>query len=288
MSLEVLQVGADAAWRGAPRFGLRRFGVPQGGPFDLESWARACSLSESSSAIEVGPFGGRFVAIDSCSVVIVGASRDIRVGGRESPCGRLFLPKGGLLEIGPPVRGARSYVAGYGIADPCERVSLEPLFVRRGDRIQALIAPERHLADGLPDGAIRLVAGPQANQFDLDQFTRQEFYVSPVADRTGIRLSERILARESSGERLSEPIVFGAVQVTVGGEPIIIGPDGPTIGGYPVAAVVIAADRDRLGQLKPGDRVRFEFVTLDAARRLRADYRSRLRATLASMAHRVH
>ncbi len=288
MSLEVLQVGADAAWRSAPRTGFRRFGVPPGGPYDLESWARTCSLGESLSAIELGPFGGRFIAIDSCSVVVVGAARSIRVGGRESLSGRLFVPRGSHLEIGPPTQGARSYLTGFGAVDRGEQASLEPKILRRGDRIDARIAPEIHLASGLPDGPIRIVAGPQAKMFDLDQFADQELCVSPIADRTGIRLTERVSARESYGERLSEPMVFGAIQITVGGEPIVIGPDGPTIGGYAVAAVVVEADRDRLGQLKPGDCVRFELVSLDVARRLRADYHSRLDAILASMAQRVH
>ena len=271
MSLEVLQVGADAAWRAAPRTGFRRFGVPPGGPFDLESWARACSLSGTSSAIELGPFGGRFVAIESCSVVVVGASRSIRVGGRELPSGRLFVPRGDQLEIGPPDQGARSYLAGVGAGNRDESPSLEPRFVHRGERIEALIAPESHLARSLPGGPIRLVAGPQASLFDLDQFAHEEFHVSPIADRAGIRLAEKIEALEPYGERLSEPMVFGAIRVTVGGEPIVIGPDGPTIGGYPVAAVVVEADRDRLGEFKTGDTIRLEFVRLEAARRLRAD-----------------
>jgi antagonist of KipI len=38
-------------------------------------------------------------------------------------------------------------------------------------------------------------------------------------------------------------------------------PARATIGGYPKIATVIAADLDRLGQLRPGQRIRFEDVT---------------------------
>jgi allophanate hydrolase subunit 2 len=45
----------------------------------------------------------------------------------------------------------------------------------------------------------------------------------------------------------------------------VLGVDGQTIGGYPKVAHVIAADLDRLGQLRPGQAVRFEVVEVAAA-----------------------
>ena len=56
----------------------------------------------------------------------------------------------------------------------------------------------------------------------------------------------------------------------------MLGVDGQTIGGYPKVAQVIAADLDRLGQLRPGDAVRLERVTIAEAERL---YRSRQERT---------
>jgi allophanate hydrolase subunit 2 len=47
------------------------------------------------------------------------------------------------------------------------------------------------------------------------------------------------------------------VQVTRDGQCIVLGVDGQTIGGYPKIAHVISADLDKLGQLRPGDPVRF-------------------------------
>ncbi len=45
----------------------------------------------------------------------------------------------------------------------------------------------------------------------------------------------------------------------------MIGPDGPTIGGYPKVAVVLSADLAKLGQLGPGQAVRFAAVTAEYA-----------------------
>ncbi|OIQ70057.1 kinase A inhibitor [mine drainage metagenome] len=46
--------------------------------------------------------------------------------------------------------------------------------------------------------------------------------------------------------------------------PIILGPDGPSLGGFVCPLVVIQADLWKVGQLAPGDTVRFELVS-DAA-----------------------
>jgi allophanate hydrolase subunit 2 len=59
----------------------------------------------------------------------------------------------------------------------------------------------------------------------------------------------------------SRPVCAGCVQVTSGGQPILLLRDHPTVGGYTVAAVVIEADLDLAGQLRPGALVRFTEVT---------------------------
>ena len=91
----------------------------------------------------------------------------------------------------------------------------------------------------------------------------------------GVRLEGSSLP--TLAEMHSKPVVPGTVQLTNAGLPIILGVDGPTIGGYPRLAVVASVDMDRIGQLRPGDAVRFEAVTLEAARALRQARVARLR-----------
>ena len=60
-----------------------------------------------------------------------------------------------------------------------------------------------------------------------------------------------------------------------GDMPVILGPDGPSLGGFVCPATVVAADRWKLGQLRPGDRVRFVPVaqaTANAAGQAQAVY----------------
>ena len=82
----------------------------------------------------------------------------------------------------------------------------------------------------------------------------QTWTVRPELDRTGLRLAGEPLVRRS-GELLSEGVVPGSVQLPTDGLPILLGPDAGVTGGYPVIGVVL--DLDALGQLAPGDRVRF-------------------------------
>jgi antagonist of KipI len=85
-------------------------------------------------------------------------------------------------------------------------------------------------------------------------------------------------------ELLSEPVAPGAVQVTSDGQCIILGVDGQTIGGYPKIAHVISADLDKLAQLRPGDAIHFERVSLDEAERLYQSKQEELREWLARLA----
>ena len=48
-------------------------------------------------------------------------------------------------------------------------------------------------------------------------------------------------------------------------ELVILGPDGPTTGGYPTVGTIVAADLAAVGQLMPGQWVKFEVVSREEA-----------------------
>ena len=106
--------------------------------------------------------------------------------------------------------------------------------------------------------------GPQADWFRGEGFYRQEFTVTPACDRIGLRLRGTPLTMPAR-ELVSEPVCPGTVQVTGDGQCIILGVDGQTIGGYPKIAHIIRADLDKLGQLRPGDCIRFVRLSLEEA-----------------------
>ena len=54
--------------------------------------------------------------------------------------------------------------------------------------------------------------------------------------------------------------------------PIILLSDHGTIGGYPKIAIVISADLDKVGQLTPGTKIKFQEVSLVDAEKLFKNY----------------
>ncbi len=111
---------------------------------------------------------------------------------------------------------------------------------------------------------IRALPGPQADWFPDGGFFGRPFTVAPASNRMGLRLLGEPIPKRAV-ELASEPVAPGAVQVANDGFPIVLGVDGQTVGGYPKVAHVIRADLDRLGQLRPGDAVRFARVSADEA-----------------------
>jgi len=92
--------------------------------------------------------------------------------------------------------------------------------------------------------------------------------------RTGVRLigPKPLWARTDGGEAGLHPsnihdnaYAIGAIDFT-GDMPIILGPDGPSCGGFVCPAAIISSDLWKIGQLKPGDKVRFLPVTAAEAR----------------------
>ena len=123
---------------------------------------------------------------------------------------------------------------------------------------------------------LRVLPGPQNDWFlNPAEFTDGDYTVQPASNRMGIRLVGKSLTRRI-GELPSEPVAPGAVQVTNDGQPVILGVEGQTIGGYPKVAHIIRADLDRLGQLRPGDLVRFHFVNTNEAKAAVAERAKRL------------
>lgn len=211
------------------------------------------------------------------------------------------LPDGASLHIGRLTDGLRTYLAIAGGVDvPHVLSSASTLLIasfgghhgralRRGDVIRVAAtatAPHVHAGEHpapgslscvlraqLRPGHVRIVAGVHANAFGrgmLDVLQTTEFKVDNQSNRVGLRLKAVDLDAGSWPHDLARipsiGMAYGAIEVPPDGSPIILGPDHPTTGGYPVIACVIAADLPALGQLGPGDTVRFELVSHEAAR----------------------
>ena len=77
-------------------------------------------------------------------------------------------------------------------------------------------------------------------------------------------------------EMISEGVARGAIQTLPSGELVILLADHQTTGGYPVRGLVASADMWRVAQLRPGDRVRFERISLESAIELLRSFQEEL------------
>jgi allophanate hydrolase subunit 2 len=261
--LRVLQVFGYASFQGAPRNGLRQFGVPSGGAFDQESLALGNALAGNdlqTPAIELAMGAIKIEILRAIKIAIVGANCPVFLDGRAAAGQTAFdLLPGQVLDVNSPTQGARVYISCYGL------LSSKASQIKAGTTVIAtptINPPDkpRSLSEKpwtLGDGPIRVIP------FGTAQLPSGSMTVSIDSNRVGIRLHGPKL--DLSPERLSEPACSGAIQVTNEGSLIILGPDGPTIGGYKKVGVVCSADLDKLAQLRPGQQIEFNTISREAA-----------------------
>ncbi|WP_395245783.1 biotin-dependent carboxyltransferase family protein [Agromyces sp. MMS24-K17] len=281
-ALDVLATGALALVEDLGRPGLAHLGVTRSGALDRGALALANRLvgnPDDAAAVELvgGGFRARFDG--EAWFALTGAWGGIRLDGRRlAPYTAARAAAGAELEVGPPERGIRSYLAvrggldvpavlGSRSRDTLAGLGPEPL--RAGDRLPVGAEPgasvpvlDVEAAYPPPAGVvtIALLPGPRADWFtDASRaalFDR-DWRLSADADRVGARLDGPPLERRVTGELPSEGTVPGSIQVPPSGLPTILLADRPVTGGYPVIAVVAPDALDLVAQLRPGQGVRF-------------------------------
>lgn len=151
-----------------------------------------------------------------------------------------------------PRVGAASFAAGLGILPP--EVAL-PLDEQDSSAI----------ANAIP---VRVLAAGEYDCYEdasLESFWTGDWKISAQSDRYGYRLAGEALVAKRPLEQRSHGIVPGVIQVPHSGQPIIQLRDAQPSGGYPKIGTVIEADIWRLGQARPGMKLRFLQATYDEA-----------------------
>ena len=306
--IEVLKPGTMTTVQDWPgRLGLWRVGVPPSGPMDDRSFRlgnRALGNPDGAPGLECTLTGPRLRFSAPTTICLTGAECAPTLDREPIAAWEPVLAEAGaVLDVGATSgRGLRVYVLFAGGLDVPEYLGSASTFtlgrfgghggraLRPGDvlRTGPAGAPCGPVADRLPlehDWRIAVTEGPHAAP---DFFTRDDIAAFYAADwevhfnsaRTGVRLigPRPRWARTDGGEAglhpsniHDTPYAVGTVDFT-GDVPIVLGPDGPSLGGFVCPATVVAAERWKLGQLRPGDTVRFVPVSDATARRLRGGF----------------
>ncbi len=296
-AVEVLDGGLLTTVQDLGRGGYQRYGVPVAGAADgpaLRAANRLVRNEPGAAALECTVSGPRLVALRPIVAALTGA--DLGAVVERSDLGRFEVPpwssfllrRGNVLRFEGRRSGARAYVAFAGGIDVPEVLGsrstyltagfggLEGRALRSGDRLALLPSgtpptpglkwPKENCSEN--ESAIRLVLGPQDDYFTeqgLSTLASSVYTVAAASDRMGLRFEGPPLEHRQT-EFVSDGIMQGGIQVPANGLPILMLADRATMGGYPKIATAALADLSRLAQLLPGDRVRFQIVSRDAAR----------------------
>jgi KipI family sensor histidine kinase inhibitor len=286
-TVEVIRPGSVSLVQGAPRRGLAALGVPSGGPADRTTMALANRLvgnPRQAGTIELAGTGPTLRNRSPGHFAVVGAESGAvswTVDGRPMPADTVVeVGRGQVIGISAPTRGVRAYLAVSGGFEPPEVLGsvssdllsgLPPGPLRTGD-VLAVGTPGRPRGilchrPAQPAGAdLRVLAGPHRLAGGvLETLCERSWTVTSDSSRVGLRL-ESAGPPLPGGEVASMGMVAGAVQLPPDGSPVVLCVDHGSMGGYPVAACVIEADLDRLGQLAAGDPATLTLVDLDEAR----------------------
>ena len=77
-----------------------------------------------------------------------------------------------------------------------------------------------------------------------------------------------VIEHKNGGDIITDGISFGSVQIPSHGNPIVMMADHQTTGGYTKIATVVSVDLPVLAQSLPGQKIRFERVTIEEAQAL--------------------
>lgn len=293
-SFRVISGGTSTTVQDWPgRIGLWSVGVPPSGPMDDHSFRlgnRLLGNPEGVPGLEVtvsGPSlqfnsaericltGADFQATIDDEPIALGEPTDVMAGqtlklNRVHGAGmRGYILFAGGLDLSDYLGSASTFELGQFGGHAARRL-LPGDTLHIADRVNAIDSATESLPELTSTWELRVLYGPHGapdffTENDIEMIRQTEWQVHYNSNRTGVRLSgpKPEWARKDGGEAglhpsniHDNPYAIGAVDFT-GDMPIILGPDGPSLGGFVCPFVVIQEDRWKIGQLAPGDLVKF-------------------------------
>ena len=306
-AIDVLDGGMQTTIQDYPgRLGYWSVGVPPSGPMDAYAFRAANRLvgnPEGAPAFEVTLTGPTLQFNSDTQIALCGADFGALLSDAPLPLWTAVpVPAGAVLQMGAAQgAGARAYLAIAGAIAVPEYLGSSSTFILGGFGGQSgralrvgdvLHIGQQQASDvgTLPAAlvpnysrtwTIGVLYGPHGapdyfTQHDIETLLSASWTVHHNSDRTGIRLigPKPQWARKDGGEAGLHPsnihdnaYAVGTVDFT-GDMPVILGPDGPSLGGFVCPVTIIDAERWKMGQLKAGDTLRFQVLTLGQAEAL--------------------
>ena len=290
------------------RTGYWDIGVPPSGPMDHLSFRlanRIVNNPEGAAALELTVTGPALKFNTDAVIALTGAAMDALLDGDPVDYWKPLSVKAGSTLRMRTISGDgnRTYLAVKGGFDVPDYMGSKATFTlgqfggHGGRTLQVgdVLRLNQPVADAsdchallpalIPDYTrhwdIKVLYGPHgAPDFftatDIDTFFSTDWEVHYNSSRTGVRLvgPKPEWARTDGGEAGLHPsnihdnaYAIGSIDFT-GDMPVILGPDGPSLGGFVCPATIVQAELWKVGQLKPGDTIRFHCIGIDEANAL--------------------
>ena len=225
------------------------------------------------------------VPVPFWTAISASAGAILKIGIANGPGLRAYFAVGGGLDAGDYL-GSRStfMLGGFGGHDGRALRGGDVVHLQTpgaGRQTAGMVLPPALIPAYANAWHIGVLYGPHGSpdffqEGDIEMLFQTDWKVHHQSDRTGVRLigPKPKWARLDGGEAGLHPsnihdnaYAVGTVDFT-GDMPILLGPDGPSLGGFVCPATIVDAELWKMGQLRPGDTVRFHAVTFADAERL--------------------
>jgi biotin-dependent carboxylase-like uncharacterized protein len=279
-------------------------GIPVGGAFDSVAFKLgnlALGNDLNAAGIEVLLGGLCLEFLEKTWIVITGADLGARIDDRPAPMWTTFpLASGQRLTFTDRRNGLRAYILFAGGIDvpyfmgsrsthlALGKGGFKGRKLEKGDILETFFSSEavvpRRLPSPLPPHYgppwnLRMIYGQQDAYFtdsSLKLFELESWTATSAVDRRGLRLHgpplefKKTFGSGSVGGSdpsniPAEGHPLGSIQYPGKSLLIISGPDGPCCGGYAKIGTIITADYFFVGQIMPGDSIKFKPVSLEEA-----------------------
>lgn len=302
-AIQVLQPGVLTTVQSHPgRLGYWAVGVPPSGPMDALSFRlgnRMLGNAREAAGLECTVAGPKLRFLSGTRVCITGADMRACLDGQpvamwtpvtvsgsstlelkaiEGPGARTYVLFDGGLNVGSYLGSATTFTLGkFGGHAGRQLRTGDVLALRTAEKSATPPAnpPRPALTKTWELGVLY---GPHGapdffTREDIEMFFSADWKVHHNSSRTGVRLvgPKPRWARQDGGDAGLHPsnihdnaYAVGAVDFT-GDMPVLLGPDGPSLGGFVCPAVVVQAELWKVGQLAPGDTVRFRAISAEQA-----------------------
>jgi antagonist of KipI len=301
-AFKIINPGIQTTVQDLGRPGLMKYGLPPSGAMDLYSFVISNLLlqnPENAAALETALHGLKLQALTQMTIAITGADLDPWLNDRPALQWTVFtIEEDNVLHFKKRKKGLRGYVAVRGGFDVPEVLGSRSTFargrigtvLRNGDVLSMhsldaeasenqITLPPEYRPDFSCSDPIRVLMGPQADCFTprgIDTFLNSTYRLSPQSDRQACRTDGPAIEIAKGPGIITDPIPPGAIQVPGDGKPIILLRDAQTTGGYAKIATVARVDMDRLGQMMPGDEIRFRRISRQTSIDLLVEEKRRL------------